>query len=229
MGLVLYNTRTRRKEDFVPQRDGQVRMYVCGPNLYGPCHVGHAMSYIVFDVLRRYLEYRGYQVRHVQNFTDIEDRIIESARAQGLSTDELARVYMDRFFREMGALNVLRAHHYPRATQLIPHMVQIIQKLIATGHAYRVDGDVYFRVTRFPRYGQLSGRSLGEMKAGARVEIDPRKEHPLDFALWKAAKPGEPSWESPWGPGRPGWHSSARPCPSSTWGNNWTSTAAVRT
>lgn len=204
--MQIYNTLSRRKEEFIPSKDKEVRMYVCGPNLYGPCHVGHAMSYIFFDVLRRYLEYRGYTVQYVQNFTDIEDRIIETAQALGISVNELAERYIERFFAEMDALNVKRAHHHPRATEVIDKMIEIIQGLIAKGHAYVVDGDVYFRVTSDPDYGKLSGRTLEEMQAGARIEVDPRKEHPMDFALWKAAKPGEPSWDSPWGQGRPGWH-----------------------
>ncbi len=204
--MKIYNTLSRRKEEFIPSKDKEVRMYVCGPNLYGPCHVGHAMSYIFFDVLRRYLEYRGYTVQHVQNFTDIEDRIIETAQALGISVNELAERYIERFFAEMDTLNVKRAHHHPRATEVIDKMIEIIQGLIAKGHAYVVDGDVYFRVRSDPDYGKLSGRTLEEMQAGARIEVDPRKEHPMDFALWKAAKPGEPSWDSPWGQGRPGWH-----------------------
>jgi cysteinyl-tRNA synthetase len=206
MALRVYDTLTRRVEEFVSLETGRVRMYVCGPNLYGPSHVGHALSYLVFDVIRRYLEYRGYQVNHVQNFTDIEDRIIETARSQGTTVEALARMYADRFLREMNALNVRPATHYPRATDAIPKMIEIIRALVARGFAYAVDGDVFFRVTAFPAYGRLSGRSLDEMQAGSRVEIDPRKEHPMDFVLWKAAKPGEPSWDSPWGPGRPGWH-----------------------
>jgi cysteinyl-tRNA synthetase len=181
-------------------------MYVCGPNLYAPSHVGHAFSFLVFDVIRRYLEYRGYHVRHLQNFTDIEDHIIETAHDQGTTVQALAQHYADRFLREMKALNVLPATHYPRATDVIPKMIEIIQALVGRGFAYAVDGDVFFRVTAFPTYGRLSGRSLDEMQAGSRIEVDPRKEHPMDFVLWKAAKAGEPSWESPWGPGRPGWH-----------------------
>lgn len=202
----IYNTLSRCKEEFIPAKDKEVHMYVCGPNLYGPCHVGHAMSYIFFDVLRRYLEYRGYTVQYVQNFTDIEDRIIETAQALGISVNELAERYIERFFAEMDALNVKRAQHHPRATEVIDKMIEIIQGLMAKGHAYMIDGDVYFRVTSDPHYGKLSGRTLEEMQAGARIEVDPRKEHPMDFALWKAAKPGEPSWNSPWGQGRPGWH-----------------------
>ena len=201
----LYSTLTRREEEFVPAGD-TVKMYVCGPNLYAPCHVGHAMSYVVFDVLRRYLEYRGYQVRHVQNFTDIEDKIIARAQAMDVTTDELARQYVERFFTDMDKLNIQRAHVYPLATHEIPGMIEMIQGLIAKGHAYPVDGDVYFRVTSDDDYGKLSGRALDDLQAGARIEVDERKEHPMDFALWKASKPGEPSWESPWGGGRPGWH-----------------------
>ncbi len=206
MALRVYNTLTRRKEEFLTVRPGEVGMYVCGPNLYGPSHVGHAMSYLVFDVIHRYLEYRGYQVVHVQNFTDIEDRIIETARAEGTTIEALSNRYIERFLREMDALGVRRADHYPRATGAIAKMIEIIESLLSRGLAYTVDGDVFFRVTAFPAYGRLSGRSLDEMQAGARIEVDPRKQHPMDFALWKTAKPGEPAWDSPWGTGRPGWH-----------------------
>jgi cysteinyl-tRNA synthetase len=206
MSVRLYNTLTRSVEAFSPREPGVVRMYVCGPNLYGPAHVGHGFSYVVFDVLRRLLERRGFRVIHVQNFTDIEDRIIERATREGRPVEEIARQYADRFLREMAALAVLPAHHYPRASEVIPVIVEMVAGLLDRGHAYRVDGDVYFRVTSFPRYLRLSGRSLEEMQAGARIEPDPRKEHPMDFALWKAARPGEPSWPSPWGAGRPGWH-----------------------
>lgn len=206
MALRVYNTLTRREEEFIPLRAGEVRMYVCGPNLYGPAHVGHALSYLVFDMVRRYLDYRGYRVTYVQNFTDIEDRIIEAARQQGTTVEALANHYADRFLREMDRLGIRRADYYPRATESIPKMLEIIQALVARGFAYVVDGDVFYRVAAFPAYGRLSGRTLDEMQAGARIEVDPRKEHPMDFVLWKAAKPGEPSWDSPWGPGRPGWH-----------------------
>ena len=206
MSLRVYSTLSRKKEEFVPLHGNQVWMYVCGPNVYGPCHVGHAMSYLVFDAIRRYLEYRGYEVKHVQNFTDIEDRIIETANSLGVTVQEVAEKYMARFLREMDALNIQRAHHYPRATEVIPKIQEIIQKLMDKGHAYQVDGDVYFRITSDRDYGKLTRQPLEAMQAGARVEVDERKEHELDFALWKAAKPGEPSWDSPWGEGRPGWH-----------------------
>ena len=203
--MKLYDSLSGKKRDFTPS-NGEVKMYVCGPNLYGPSHVGHALSFVVFDVLRRYLEYRGYRVRHVQNFTDIEDRIIEAGQQEGRTIGDLAEHYIQRFLQEMDALGIQRAHHYPKATESIDRMVQIVQELIAKEHAYAADGDVYFRVRSFPEYGRLSKRLLDDMEAGARVEVDPRKEDPMDFVLWKASKEGEPSWPSPWGPGRPGWH-----------------------
>ncbi len=206
MALRIYSTLTRQKEEFVPQIPGRVSLYVCGPNLYGPCHVGHGFSYIVFDVVKRYLRFRGYTVRHVQNFTDIEDRIIAAAQKENTTIQALAEKYIERFLREMDTLNVLRADAYPRATGVIPTILEFTQGLIAKGYAYVVGGDVYFRVRRDADYGKLSHRTLDEMEAGARVEVDERKEDPMDFALWKASKPGEPSWDSPWGKGRPGWH-----------------------
>lgn len=206
MPLSLYNTLTRQQEDFVPRQDKKVAIYVCGPNLYGPAHIGHALSYIIFDTLKRYLKFRGYQVKHVQNFTDIEDRIIETARAQNTTIRALAEKYIARFLEEMDALNIQRADVYPRATESIPTIIKMTEGLIDKGMAYVMDGDVYFRVRNDPGYGKLSHRTLDEMQAGARVAVDERKEDPLDFALWKASKPGEPAWDSPWGPGRPGWH-----------------------
>lgn len=190
----------------MPRNDKQVAMYVCGPNLYGPAHIGHALSYVIFDTLKRYLKFRGYRVKHVQNFTDIEDRIIETARAQNTTIEALAQKYIDRFMNEMDALNIQRADAYPRATESIPTIIKMTQGLIDKGMAYAIDGDVYFRVRADADYGKLSHRTLDEMQAGARVAVDERKEDPLDFALWKASKPGEPAWDSPWGPGRPGWH-----------------------
>jgi cysteinyl-tRNA synthetase len=203
--MKLYNTLSRRVEDFSPSGD-EVKMYVCGPNLYAPCHVGHAMSYIVFDVLRRYLEYRGHKVRHVQNFTDIEDNIINRARADGVSIDELAEQHVEKFFEDMAPLNILKAHVYPRATHEVPAIIEMVQRLIENGHAYQTNGDVHFRVQSRSDYGKLSSRDLDSMLAGARIEPGENKEYPGDFVLWKASKPGEPAWDSPWGKGRPGWH-----------------------
>jgi cysteinyl-tRNA synthetase len=203
--LRLRNTISGQVEEFQPAGD-VVSLYVCGVTPYDVSHVGHAMSYVVFDVLRRYLEYRGYQVKHVQNFTDIDDRIIARAERRGITIDQLTGELIERYHEEMRALNILPAHVYPRATIEIPKMIEMIQALIEKGYAYASDGDVYYRVQKKDDYGKLSHRTLDSMIAGARVEIDELKEHPMDFALWKAAKPGEPSWESPWGPGRPGWH-----------------------
>lgn len=181
-------------------------MYVCGVTPYSEAHVGHAMSGIVFDVIRRYLEYRGYAVTYVQNFTDVDDKIIDRANRLGVPALELANRYIDEFYADLAALQVKPATRYVRATSVIPTMIRLIDDLVAKGYAYPLDGDVYFRVTRDADYGKLSHRSLEDLEAGARVEVDQRKETPMDFALWKGAKPGEPSWESPWGPGRPGWH-----------------------
>ncbi|GBD11183.1 Cysteine--tRNA ligase [bacterium HR23] len=201
----LYDTLTAQKRDFAPLGD-EVKMYVCGITPYSPSHVGHAMSYVYFDVLRRWLEAKGWKVRHVQNFTDIDDKIIDRAQREGLTARELADRYIAEYFEDMDALNVQRAHVYPRATESIGLMIEIIVRLIERGHAYVSQGDVYFRVLSAKGYGKLSHRTLEGMMAGARVEPDPGKEHPMDFALWKAAKPGEPWWDSPWGKGRPGWH-----------------------
>jgi len=203
--MKLYDTLSTEKREFTPNSD-IVKMYVCGPNLYGPCHVGHALSYIYFDVLRRYLEYVGYKVYQVQNFTDIEDRIIEVSNSEGLSLGELSNTYIQRFMEEMDALGVQRAHEYPRATHYIGEMIKIVEDLIAKGHAYEIEGDVYFRVRHFQTYGRLSKRPIEEMQAGTRIEVDLRKEDPMDFSLWKKSKLDEPSWDSPWGLGRPGWH-----------------------
>jgi cysteinyl-tRNA synthetase len=203
--MKLYNTMSRRLEEFAPAGD-EVKMYVCGVTPYDHAHLGHAMSYIVFDVLRRYLEFRGFRVKHVQNYTDIDDRIINRANSLGQSFDQLAATYIDEFDQEMRDLNVTPAHVFPRATQEIPTIIEITEGLIQKGHAYRANGDVYFRVRSKADYGKLSGRDVDALKAGARVEPGEQKEDPADFALWKAAKEGEPAWDSPWGPGRPGWH-----------------------
>lgn len=206
MVLQVYNTLTRQKETFEPLKPGLVTMYVCGPTVYDKAHIGHAMSSLVFDIIRRYLEYCGYQVRHVMNYTDVDDKIINRANQMGMDPTSLAERYIDEYMNHLRELNILPATVYPRATQEIPYIIQMIQKLIEGGYAYEVEGDVYFRVNKDADYGKLSGRRLEEMQAGARINIDERKEHPMDFALWKASKPGEPFWESPWGPGRPGWH-----------------------
>ncbi|MDP6549477.1 MAG: cysteine--tRNA ligase [Dehalococcoidia bacterium] len=202
----LYNTLASKAQEFTPADGKSVKMYVCGVTPYSSTHVGHALSYVVFDVLRRYLEYLGYPVRHVQNFTDVDDKIIQRAQEQGVGVEELADKYIDDFFHTMDALNIQRAHVYPRATQEIPPIVATIEGLVDKGYAYPAGSDVYFRVTRSEGYGKLSHRTLDGMMAGARVEVDRQKENPMDFVLWKGAKPGEPAWDSPWGPGRPGWH-----------------------
>ncbi len=203
--MKVFNTLSGREEEFVPQGD-VVKMYVCGVTPYAECHVGHAMSYIVFDVVRRYLEFKGYKVRHIQNFTDIDDKIIDRARQTGITPADLAEKYISSYFACADKLNISRAHVYPRATGEIDKIVEVIEGLVRKGHAYEGNGSVYFRVTSDPDYGKLSRQSLEALQVGARVEVNSGKEHPLDFTLWKAAKPGEPSWNSPWGPGRPGWH-----------------------
>lgn len=205
MALMVYNTLSRRKEEFVPGAN-QVRMYVCGPTTYNFIHLGNARALVVFDTIRRYLEYKGYRVKYVQNFTDIDDKIINRAREENTSARELAEKYIGEYFRDADALRVKRATVHPRASEHIPEMIDMVRVLYEKGIAYECGGDVYFSVRSFPGYGKLSGRTLEEMLAGARVEVDERKRDPLDFVLWKAAKPGEPFWESPWGAGRPGWH-----------------------
>ncbi len=204
--LTVYNTLSKRKEPFETIEPGVVRMYVCGVTPYASAHVGHAMSSIVFDMIRRYLEFSGYTVRHAQNFTDIDDRIIARANEQSISAEEFTERLIADWHAEIGALNVLPATIYPRATREVPFIIEMIEGLIAKGFAYEVEGDVYYRVRAFKDYGKLSHRQLDDLLSGARIDIDERKDDPLDFALWKAAKPAEPSWESPWGPGRPGWH-----------------------
>ena len=204
--MKLYSTLSGRVEEFVPADGNLVKMYVCGVTPYSATHVGHALSYVVFDTLRRYLEHSGYEVRHIQNFTDIDDKIIRRAQETGVAADELAEEFIGDYFRAMDALNIKRAAVYPRATREIPRIIDAIAGLIARGHAYPAAGDVYFRVASKDDYGKLSHRTLDSMIAGARIQVDENKEHPMDFVLWKGAKPGEPAWESPWGPGRPGWH-----------------------
>jgi len=206
MSIRVYNTLTRKKEQFEPLEPGKVRMYVCGPTVYDKAHVGHAMSVLVFDIIRRYLEFKGYQVEHVMNYTDVDDKIIQRAAVEGKEPLEVAQRFINEFKQHLKDLHVLPATEYPRATQVIDEIIEVVEGLIAEGFAYQADGDVYYRVEKFSDYGKLSGRRLEDMEAGSRIDVDSRKEHPMDFALWKAAKPNEPSWESPWGEGRPGWH-----------------------
>lgn len=206
MTLRIYNTLTRQTEAFEPLQPGQVSMYVCGPTVYDNAHIGHAMSSLVFDIVRRYLIYRGYEVRHAMNYTDVDDKIITRANNEHEEPLKLAERYIQQYDQHLKDLNVLPATVYPRATAEIPSIIDMVARLIEADYAYPADGDVYYRVERDEDYGKLSHRKLADMNAGARINIDERKEHPMDFALWKSAKPGEPAWDSPWGPGRPGWH-----------------------
>ena len=204
--MKIYNTLTRSKDDLVPMTPGEIRMYVCGVTVYDLCHIGHARSAIVFDVIVRYLRHRGYRVTFVKNFTDVDDKIIRRANEEGVDARVVSERYVEEFRVDMAAIGVLPGDIEPKATEHIPEMLALIERLIAGGMAYVVDGDVYFEVRRYPPYGKLSGKNLDDLMVGARVDVDERKRDPRDFALWKAAKPGEPSWDSPWGPGRPGWH-----------------------
>ena len=206
MSLKVYNTLTREKSEFKPIEENKVRMYVCGPTVYDSAHVGHAMSAVVFDVVRRYLMYRGYDVHYVMNFTDVDDKIIDRANRLGVEPIELAEKYIEEYKQNLKDLNVLTPTEHPRATNEIDTIIGMVKRLIEEDAAYEVDGDVYFRVEEAKNYGKLSGRKLEEMNAGSRIRVDERKENPMDFAVWKAAKEGEPAWDSPWGPGRPGWH-----------------------
>ena len=206
MVLHLYNDLTREKELFKPLTPGRVLYYSCGPTVYDYFHIGNARPFIVFDVLRRYLSHIGYQVTYVQNFTDIDDKMIRRAEEMGITVDALAEKFIQAYFEDADALGIRRADFYPRATHEIPFIIEFVEKLLKKGHAYIVGRDVYFSIESFKDYGKLSGQSLEELRSGARVEVDETKHHPLDFALWKGQKPGEPAWESPWGPGRPGWH-----------------------
>jgi cysteinyl-tRNA synthetase len=206
MALRIFNTLTRRKEDFVPLTPGEARIYVCGVTVYDFCHIGHARSAMAFDVVRRYLTFKGFRLIFVKNYTDVDDKIIRRANEEGVAATVISERYIDEYRADMASIGVQPAGVEPKATEHIPQMVALIERLIARGAAYVVEGDVYFEVRRFPAYGKLSGKKLDELEAGARVDVDERKRDPLDFALWKACKPGEPSWPSPWGPGRPGWH-----------------------
>jgi cysteinyl-tRNA synthetase len=204
--LRFFNTLTGKQEDFRPIEPQRVRMYVCGVTVYDYCHIGHARSALVFDILRRYLEYSGYRVTFVKNFTDVDDKIIKRANEQHVPCDVITSRYIDAYYEDMGKLGIKPASIEPKATEHIPEIIAITETLISKGLAYSIDGDVYFQVDRYSAYGRLSKRKLEDLQAGARVDVDERKRHPMDFALWKRSKPGEPSWPSPWGAGRPGWH-----------------------
>jgi cysteinyl-tRNA synthetase len=204
--IKLYNTFSGKKEEFVPIHPGTVLFYACGITVYDYSHLGHARGAVAFDVIRNYFIRKGYKVTYVRNFTDVDDKIINRAKQEGITAEEVAHKYIQAFHEDMKRLGVARADIEPKATEHVSEMVQIVKGLVEKGHAYPVDGDVYFRVASFSEYGKLSKRNLEDLKAGARVEIDERKADPLDFALWKASKPGEPAWDSPWGHGRPGWH-----------------------
>ncbi len=204
--LKIYNTLTGKKEPFEPIAPKTVRMYVCGVTVYDYCHIGHARSALVFDVLRRYLEYSSYAVTFVKNFTDVDDKIIKRAHEQGVSCDAVTAKYIQAYHEDMGKLGIRAATEEPKATEHIADIIKLTEQLVKKGLAYVVDGDVYFEVSKYPKYGRLSKRRLEDLQAGARVDVDERKRHAMDFALWKSSKPGEPTWESPWGAGRPGWH-----------------------
>ena len=204
--MKIYNSQTRRKEEFVPIEPGKVRIYSCGPTVYNYFHIGNARPFIMFDLLRRYLEYRGYEVKFVQNFTDIDDKMIKRANEEGTTVEELGDRFIAEYFKDADALGIHRATVHPRATRHIGDIIGLIKRLEKNGLAYNVNGDVYFDTEAFPGYGKLSGQNLEDLEAGARIDVDDAKRHPMDFALWKAQKPGEPAWPSPWGMGRPGWH-----------------------
>lgn len=205
--MQIYNTMTRKKEELIPLVPGEISMYVCGPTVYNFFHIGNARPFVVFDTLRRYLEYRGYKVKFIQNFTDIDDKLIRKANEEGITVPQVAERYIKEYYTDADALSVERATCNPRATEHIPQIISLVETLIEKGHAYPADnGDVYFSVRSFPGYGKLSGQSIEDLESGARIDPTEHKKDPLDFALWKGAKPGEPAWDCPWGKGRPGWH-----------------------
>ncbi len=206
MPISIYNTKTKKKDVFVPLNPGQVSMYVCGVTVYDDCHLGHARSALTFDIIRRYLEFSGYQVTYVRNFTDIDDKILNRAQQESVPWNDISERYIQAFYRDMRALGIMKPSAEPRATEHMQDILNMVEGLVHKGMAYQLEGDVYFSVKKFSAYGQLSGKNLEELQAGARIEVDTRKQDPMDFALWKAAKPGEPGWDSPWGKGRPGWH-----------------------
>ena len=204
--MKIYNSLTRKKEEFIPLNPGKVSMYVCGPTVYNYFHIGNGRTFIVFDTIRRYMEYRGYEVNFVQNFTDIDDKMINKANEENTTVKEIGDKYISEYYKDADGLNIKRATTNPRATEYISEIIEFVSGLIEKGYAYEVNGDVYFRTKKFEGYGQLIGQNLEDLQAGARINVDERKEDPMDFAIWKAQKPGEPAWECPWGLGRPGWH-----------------------
>lgn len=206
MAIRFYNTLTKRIEEFVPLEEGKVKIYMCGPTVYDYFHIGNARSFVMIDIIRRYFIYKGFDVKFVMNLTDIDDKIINKAISEGVSASTIAEKYSKAFFEDIQKLKIKPADVYPKATENIQNIIELIQKLIEKGIAYRTNGDVFYDVTKFPEYGKLSGKKLEDLIAGARVELNEQKKNPADFALWKSAKPGEPYWESPWGKGRPGWH-----------------------
>ncbi|MBM7557854.1 cysteinyl-tRNA synthetase [Halanaerobacter jeridensis] len=206
MTLKIYNTLKDTKEEFETLEDGKVKMYSCGPTVYDYFHIGNARAFIVPDIVKRYLEYKGYEVMHVLNFTDIDDKMIKRANEEGITVDELAEKFITAYFEDTDALNIKRADVYPQATEHISEMINLVKTLIDKGYAYEKNGDVYFRVDKFDEYGKLSNKKIEDLQAGSRVDVNEEKEDPLDFTLWKESKAGEPEWDSPWGQGRPGWH-----------------------
>ena len=205
--MKIYNTLTRKKEEFIPQEEGKVKMYVCGPTVYNYFHIGNARPFVVFDTMRKYLEYRGYKVKFVQNFTDVDDKIINRAKEEGISAGEVSEKYIAEYFKDAAALNVKKATVHPKVTETMDDIIKFVSDLIDKGYAYEADGDVYYRTKKFKDYGKLSGKNTDDLQLGARIAVGEKKEDPLDFALWKARKePSEIAWESPWGMGRPGWH-----------------------
>lgn len=202
----IYNTIKRTKEEFIPLKEGHVNMYVCGPTVYNFFHIGNARTFIIFDTVRKYLEYRGYKVKFIQNFTDIDDKMISKANEENTTVKDLGDKYIAEYYKDADALNITRATANPRATEFIDEIIVFIQDLIEKGYAYEVDGDVYYNTKKFEKYGMLSGQNIDDLQAGSRINVDERKKDPMDFAVWKNEKPDEPSWKSPWGKGRPGWH-----------------------
>ncbi|SMC28933.1 cysteinyl-tRNA synthetase [Clostridium acidisoli DSM 12555] len=202
----IYNTMSKKKEEFVPITSGEVKMYVCGPTVYNFFHIGNARTFIIFDTVRRYFEYKGYKVKFIQNFTDIDDRMINKANEDGITIKELGDKFISEYYKDADGLNIERATVNPRATEYIDDIIEFVQELINKGYAYEIDGDVYYSTQKFQDYGKLSGQNLDELKSGVRINVDERKKDPMDFAIWKGKKEGEPSWKSPWGEGRPGWH-----------------------